>query len=30
MAAHEAALAHEQHTSTGLDNVKMAMWAFLG
>ena len=21
---------HEQHTSTGLDNTKMAMWAFLG
>ncbi|HEX2235859.1 MAG TPA: cytochrome c oxidase subunit 3 [Actinomycetota bacterium] len=21
---------HEQHTSTGLDNVKLAMWAFLG
>ncbi|CAN5533733.1 heme-copper oxidase subunit III [soil metagenome] len=21
---------HEAHTSTGLDNVKMAMWAFLG
>jgi heme/copper-type cytochrome/quinol oxidase subunit 3 len=32
VAAQEAALAgaHEQHTSTGLDNVKMAMWAFLG
>jgi heme/copper-type cytochrome/quinol oxidase subunit 3 len=32
MSAHQAALAaaHEQHTSTGLDNVKMAMWAFLG
>jgi heme/copper-type cytochrome/quinol oxidase subunit 3 len=22
--------AHEPHTSTGLDNTKMAMWAFLG
>jgi heme/copper-type cytochrome/quinol oxidase subunit 3 len=22
--------AHEHHTSTGLDNVKLAMWAFLG
>ena len=32
MAAHEAALgaAHEQHTSTGLDSVKIGMWAFLG
>ena len=34
MATHEAAApapAHEEHqTSTGLDNVKMAMWAFLG
>jgi heme/copper-type cytochrome/quinol oxidase subunit 3 len=29
---HEAALAatQEHHTSTGLDNTKMAMWAFLG
>lgn len=34
MSTHEAALgaAHEEHhyTSTGLDSVKMAMWAFLG
>ncbi|MDP9069557.1 MAG: cytochrome c oxidase subunit 3 [Actinomycetota bacterium] len=35
MATHPAAVpaqhAHEEHlTSTGLDNVKMAMWAFLG
>jgi heme/copper-type cytochrome/quinol oxidase subunit 3 len=31
MAAQEAAVhAPEHHTSTGLDNVKMAMWAFLG
>jgi len=32
VSAHEAAIgtAHQQHTSTGLDNVKMAMWAFLG
>jgi heme/copper-type cytochrome/quinol oxidase subunit 3 len=31
MATQEAALhAEEHHTSTGLDNVKMAMWAFLG
>ncbi|HEX2049824.1 MAG TPA: cytochrome c oxidase subunit 3 [Actinomycetota bacterium] len=32
MSAHEAApaAAHEHHTSTGLDNTKMAMWAFLG
>ncbi|MFP5351383.1 MAG: heme-copper oxidase subunit III [Actinomycetota bacterium] len=35
MATHDAALqgppAHEEHaTSTGLDNTKMAMWAFLG
>ena len=29
MASHEAA-PHEHHTSTGLDNVKLAMWAFLG
>lgn len=29
MSAHEAH-AVEHHTSTGLDNVKMAMWAFLG
>jgi cytochrome c oxidase subunit 3/cytochrome o ubiquinol oxidase subunit 3 len=31
MATHEAAIhAEEHHTSTGLDNVKMGMWAFLG
>jgi len=33
MATHEATVdAHveEHHTSTGLDNVKLAMWAFLG
>jgi heme/copper-type cytochrome/quinol oxidase subunit 3 len=31
MATQEAAIhAEEHHTSTGLDNVKMAMWAFLG
>ena len=31
MATQEAALhAEEHHTSTGLDNVKMGMWAFLG
>jgi heme/copper-type cytochrome/quinol oxidase subunit 3 len=31
MATQEVAVhAHEHHTSTGLDNVKMAMWAFLG
>jgi cytochrome c oxidase subunit 3/cytochrome o ubiquinol oxidase subunit 3 len=33
MATHEVvagAPAAEHHTSTGLDNVKMAMWAFLG
>jgi heme/copper-type cytochrome/quinol oxidase subunit 3 len=31
MATQEAAVhAQEHHTSTGLDNVKMAMWAFLG
>jgi cytochrome c oxidase subunit 3/cytochrome o ubiquinol oxidase subunit 3 len=29
MSAHEAA-APEHHTSTGLDNTKLAMWAFLG
>jgi heme/copper-type cytochrome/quinol oxidase subunit 3 len=29
VSAHEAH-AVEHHTSTGLDNVKMAMWAFLG
>jgi heme/copper-type cytochrome/quinol oxidase subunit 3 len=29
MTVHEAHAA-EHHTSTGLDNVKMAMWAFLG
>jgi cytochrome c oxidase subunit 3/cytochrome o ubiquinol oxidase subunit 3 len=33
MSTHEAAVAppeQEHHTSTGLDNVKIAMWAFLG
>jgi cytochrome c oxidase subunit 3/cytochrome o ubiquinol oxidase subunit 3 len=31
MATHEAAVhAPEHHTSTGLDNVKMGMWGFLG
>ena len=32
MSSQEAALAatQEHHTSTGLDNTKMAMWAFLG
>ncbi len=31
MATHEATAPHEEHhTSTGLDNTKMAMWAFLG
>src|SRR3712207_2796162 len=33
MSTHEAAVAppeHEHHTSTGLDNVKIALWAFLG
>jgi heme/copper-type cytochrome/quinol oxidase subunit 3 len=33
MATHEAAVheaAPEHHTSTGLDNAKIAMWAFLG
>jgi len=32
LAAHQAAIEHaaDHHTSTGLDNVKMAMWAFLG
>jgi heme/copper-type cytochrome/quinol oxidase subunit 3 len=31
MATQEAAIhAEEHHTSTGLDNVKMGMWAFLG
>ena len=31
MSAHAAAVAHEEHhTSTGLDNTKLAMWAFLG
>jgi cytochrome c oxidase subunit 3/cytochrome o ubiquinol oxidase subunit 3 len=33
MATHEATVsahAEEHHTSTGLDNVKLAMWAFLG
>jgi heme/copper-type cytochrome/quinol oxidase subunit 3 len=31
MSVHEAVAHHEEHhTSTGLDNVKMAMWAFLG
>jgi heme/copper-type cytochrome/quinol oxidase subunit 3 len=29
MSVHEAA-PHEHHTSTGLDSVKLAMWAFLG
>src|SRR5688500_7555386 len=28
--AHAEHAAPEHHTSTGLDNVKMAMWAFLG
>jgi cytochrome c oxidase subunit 3/cytochrome o ubiquinol oxidase subunit 3 len=28
MSTHEAAVEH--HTSTGLDNTKLAMWAFLG
>jgi heme/copper-type cytochrome/quinol oxidase subunit 3 len=31
VSVHEATQdAHEHHTSTGLDNVKLAMWAFLG
>lgn len=31
MATHEATTHHEEHhTSTGLDNVKLAMWTFLG
>jgi heme/copper-type cytochrome/quinol oxidase subunit 3 len=32
MSTHEEAAvpAHDHYTSTGLDNVKMAMWAFLG
>ncbi|MEO8323068.1 MAG: cytochrome c oxidase subunit 3 [Actinomycetota bacterium] len=31
MATHEATAPREEHhTSTGLDNVKLAMWAFLG
>lgn len=30
MAAHEAALETQVHTSTGVDNTKMGMWAFLG
>lgn len=34
MATHDPAVAHaaheEHHTSTGLDNVKLAVWAFLG
>ncbi|HVF54275.1 MAG TPA: cytochrome c oxidase subunit 3 [Actinomycetota bacterium] len=32
MATHEAAVAapHEHHTSTGIDNAKLAMWTFLG
>ena len=31
MSAHEAArVAPHEHTSTGLDNTKLAMWAFLG
>ncbi len=29
-AAHAAHGAPEPHTSTGVDNVKMAMWTFLG
>jgi cytochrome c oxidase subunit 3/cytochrome o ubiquinol oxidase subunit 3 len=30
MATHEVSAAAEHHTSTGLDNTKMGMWAFLG
>ena len=30
MSVHEVGAAPEHHTSTGLDNVKLAMWAFLG
>ena len=34
MSTHEVASTHapapEHHTSTGLDNTKLAMWAFLG
>ena len=30
MATHEATLDTQHHTSTGVDNVKMAMWGFLG
>lgn len=30
MATHEATLDTQHHTSTGVDNTKMAMWAFLG
>ncbi|MBA2725200.1 MAG: cytochrome c oxidase subunit 3, partial [Actinobacteria bacterium] len=30
MATHEATLDTQHQTSTGVDNVKMAMWAFLG
>ena len=29
-AQHAATVAPHEHTSTGLDNTKMAMWAFLG
>ncbi len=30
MATHETTVDTQLHTSTGIDNVKMAMWAFLG
>jgi cytochrome c oxidase subunit 3/cytochrome o ubiquinol oxidase subunit 3 len=30
MATHEVALETQHHTSTGVDSVKMGMWAFLG
>ena len=30
MSAHGATAAPEHHTTTGLDNTKLAMWAFLG
>jgi heme/copper-type cytochrome/quinol oxidase subunit 3 len=30
VSVHEAGAAQEHHTSTGLDNVKLAVWAFLG
>lgn len=30
MSTQEATLETQHHTSTGVDNVKMAMWAFLG